>query len=151
MQKITKDLEIKQFYTQNESKANFAERAIKNIKSRISRYRSHHQTNRWIDVLSKITESYNRTYHSSIKRAPIDVKKKDQVELWKIHHDIKTTQTKTKRSKGGPTTRYKFGVGDTVRISHLQRPFQREYDERWTYEYFVIASRGMKQGIPFTL
>lgn len=77
MQKITKDLEIKQFYTQNESKANFAERAIKNIKSRISRYRSHHQTNRWIDVLSKITESYNRTYHGSIKRAPIDVKKKD--------------------------------------------------------------------------
>lgn len=149
VQKLTKDLEIKQFYTQNESKANFAERAIKNMKSRISRYRSHHQTNRWIDVLSKITESYNRTYHGSIKRAPIDVKKKDQVELWKIQHDIKTTQTKTKRSKGGPTTRYKFGVGDTVRISHLQRPFQREYDERWTYEYFVIASRGMKQGIPF--
>lgn len=81
VQKLTKDLEIKQFYTQNESKANFAERAIKNIKSRISRYRSHHQTNRWIDVLSEITESYNRTYHGSIKRAPIDVKKKDQVEL----------------------------------------------------------------------
>lgn len=36
-----------------------------------------------------------------------------------------------------------------MRISHLQRPFQREYDERWTNEYFVIASRGMKQDIPF--
>ena len=45
--------------------------------------------------------------------------------------------------------RYKFKVGDTVRISHLQRAFQREYDERWTYEYFVVASRGKKQGIPY--
>ena len=51
--------------------------------------------------------------------------------------------------RGGPAIRYEFNVGDKVRISHLQRPFQREYDERWTYEYFVIDSRGMKQGIPY--
>ena len=151
VQKLTKEEGIDQFFTQNESKANFAERAIKNIKSRISRYRSHHQTNRWIDVLSDITNSYNKTYHRSIKRAPSAVSKKDQAELWMIQYGIKPRKKKIKdtASKGGPVTRYKFKEGDTVRISHLQRPFQREYDERWTYEYFVVASRGMKQGLAF--
>ncbi|KAK3083648.1 hypothetical protein FSP39_000775 [Pinctada imbricata] len=150
VQKLTKGEGIDHFFTQNESKANFAERVIKNIKSRISRYRSHHQTNRWIDVLSEVTNSYNNTYHRSIKRAPSAVRKKDQVELWKIQYGIKHKQTnKHAKSKGGPAVHYKFKMGDTVRISHLQRLFQREYDERWTYEYFVVASRGMKQGIAY--
>ena len=146
VQKLTKTLNVKQFFTQNESKANYAERAIKNIKSRISRYRSRHQTNRWIDVLNQITGSYNHTYHRSIKRAPSAVREKDQPEIWKIQHDTKASREKM-IEKGGSVTRYKFKVGDTVRISHLQRPFQREYDERWTYEYFVVRSREMKQGL----
>lgn len=29
--------------------------------------------------------------------------------------------------------------GDTVGISHLRQPFNREYDERWTMEYFVVG------------
>ena len=147
--KLTKEEGIEHFFTQNESKANYAERAIKNIKSRISRYRSHHQSNRWVDVLSIITKSYNNTHHRSIKRAPSQVKKKDVVALWKMQYGVIEKSEKTPRSKGGPSTSYKFRVGDTVRISHLQRPFQREYDERWTYEYFVVASRGVKQGIAY--
>ncbi len=58
------------FATQNIVKASYAERAIKTIKSRIVRYMTRKQTHRWIDVLPKITESYNKTYHRSIKRAP---------------------------------------------------------------------------------
>ena len=87
VEKVMDEKGIDHFFTKNESKANFAERAIKNIKSRISRYRSRHQTNRWIDVLSDITERYNHTYHRSIKRAPGQVKKKDDVLLWKIQYD----------------------------------------------------------------
>jgi hypothetical protein len=111
-------LGVDKFYTENESKADYAERAIKNIKSRISRYRSHRQTNRWIDVLAEVTESYNKTYHRSMKEAPIAIEKRDQVSLWKIQHDIEPPTKK--RSKGGPSVRYKFKVGNKVRISHLQ-------------------------------
>ena len=106
VQTLMKERDIDHFFTQNESKANFAERAIKNIKLRISRYRSRHQTNRWIDVLSDITESYNQTYHRSIKRAPSQVKKKDEALLWKIQYKDKV--------RGGPATRYQFKVGDKV-------------------------------------
>ena len=49
----------------------------------------------------------------------------------------------------GTTRRYAFRKGDTVRISHVRQSFDREYDERWTMEYFVVDDRGMKEGIPY--
>jgi len=48
----------------------------------------------------------------------------------------------------GVPQRFVFKKGDTVRISHLRQPFDREYDERWTSEYFVIDRRKIKEGIP---
>ena len=142
VQKLMDEEGIDHFFTNNESKAIFGERAIKNIKSRISRYRSHYQTNKWIGVLSSITASYNNTHHCSIKISPKTVKKKNEVEFWKL-------QYQDKEPAGGPATTYKFKARDSVRISHLQRPFQREYDERWTYENFVVSSREMNQGLPY--
>lgn len=58
---------IHHFLTNNELKANNAERAITTIKTRIARNFTHTQTRRWIDVLSKITSSYNNTYHHKEK------------------------------------------------------------------------------------
>jgi len=54
-------------------KANYAERALKTIKGRLMRYFSHKRTARWVDVLPQITESYNNTWHRTIKRKPSSV------------------------------------------------------------------------------
>jgi hypothetical protein len=62
--------------------------------------------------------------------------------LWK-------PQYTTRQYAKAPTRRYAFRKGDTVRISHVRQPFDREYDERWTMEYFVVDDRGMKKGIPY--
>ena len=35
-----------------------------------------------------------------------------------------------------------------VRVSYIRRPFQREYDERWSQELFVINEHFMSEGIP---
>ena len=40
-------------------------------------------------------------------------------------------------------------MGDTVRLSHIRRPFQREYDERWTTEYFIVSERDKRENIPY--
>lgn len=40
-----------------------------------------HQTQRWIDILESVTLSYNSTVHRSIKMAPKNVTKKDEVRL----------------------------------------------------------------------
>jgi hypothetical protein len=67
---------------------------------------------------------------------------KDEARLWKLQY---TTRHYAKT----PTRRYAFRKGDTVRISHVRQPFDPEYDERWTIEYFVVDDRGMKEGMPY--
>ena len=37
--------------------------------------------------------------------------------------------------------KYAFKIGDRVRTTFLCRPFQREYDTRWTGEIFKITRR----------
>ena len=46
------------------------------------------------------------------------------------------------------TAKYRFDVGDKVRVSHLKHVFKREYDERWTREVFVIVEKRLKENIP---
>ena len=91
-----------------------------------------HQTHRWTDVLDSITQSYNNSFHRSIKMTPRAVTKNDEPRLWKLQYG---PRVKLDRK---PSTRFTFKKGDTGRISHLRQPFHREYDERWTMEYFVV-------------
>lgn len=141
VQRLLKAERVDHFFTQNEQKSSYSERCIKTLKSKIFRYLSRHQTHRWIDVLDDITQSYNAAYHRSIKMAPRAVTKKDEARLWKMQYP--TSQYKV------PRRRFAFQKGDTVRISHVRQPFDREYDERWTMEYFVVDDRGMKEGLPY--
>ena len=106
---------------------------------------TYEQDYRWIDILSEITESYNKTYYRSIKRTHGSVKKTDSVELWKLLYQ---TEQKTSKITSNLPLKYKFKVGDLVRISYLRRQFQREYDERWTRELFVVNQRFIREGIP---
>ena len=48
------------FFTQNEQKSSYAERAIKKIKSKLNRYMSRHQTHRWIDVLDSVMQLHRK-------------------------------------------------------------------------------------------
>ena len=70
--------------------------------------------------------------------SPKSVTKKDEIRLWKMQYQT---------NSGKPQPAVKFNIVDHVRISYLRKPFDREYDERWTMEYFVIDSRYIKQGM----
>ena len=136
------------FVTQNIVKASYAERAIKSIKSHIVRYMTHKQTHRWVYILPAITDSYNKTYHRSIKHSPASVKVSDSVDLWKLQYQSTPKTTKTKTQKLTHVASYKVKVGDLVRVSFIRRQFQREYDERWSRELFVVNRRFMRENIP---
>lgn len=45
-------------------------------------------------------------------------------------------------------SKFKFKIDDMVRIQQLRGAFEREYDERWSGEHFVVKSCSFKQGIP---
>lgn len=65
------DQNIQHFYSQNtEVKANYAERAIKTIKTRMYRYMTFKQSQRYIDRLQEFAGCYNKTYHRTIDTKP---------------------------------------------------------------------------------
>lgn len=133
------------FGTQNETKANYAERAIKTIKKKIARYMSFKQSHRWVDILEKAVYSYNHSYHRSIRMSPAQVTRKDISRLWSLQYEPKIVVKKSAQT--AKPNRYKFKVGDIVRISALKRTFEREYDERFTRELFIVTNRQLAQGM----
>ena len=157
-----KKQDIKYFTSDNELKSNYAERAIKTIKSKLFRYMTAKNTFQWVDALSTITKTYNKSFHRSIGMSPNEVNEKNEVGLWmrlysasnnqrhKAQQD-KTQLGRTKKLKSSlvkSKRRFKYKVDDTVRITHVRSSFQREYNERWTREHFIIVDRSMKADIP---
>lgn len=47
-----------------------------------------------------------------------------------------------------PHKRFKFKVGDYVRLSGIKHTFQRDYEQKWTEEVFIVDRRFLRQGIP---
>lgn len=57
---------------------------------------------------------------------------------------FKNVNPKPKLTK---TIHFKFKIGDSVRISHVRKPFDRDYDVHRTGEHYIVKSRLIKQTI----
>ena len=144
-----KDIGVSMMFSSNEKQANFAERFVKTIKSRIHRYMTAQKTRRYIDVLQDFVQSYNNTEHRSIEMAPSEVDETNEKLLWwnlyspggDIFKFLKE-QPDWSRKKA---VKFQLNVGDLVRISHRRKSFQREYDSRWSREIFRIVHRFKRQ------
>ena len=101
--------------------ANYVERFIKTIKSKIYRYIVQNNTPRYIDVLDKLVKSYNNTWHSGIQAIPSQVSKKNEKELWWQMYWPKHKFIKRKKQK---KIVYKFNIGDKVRDSYRCSAFE---------------------------
>lgn len=58
----------------------------------------------------------------------------------------KTNKSLIKKKR--PKQIFKNKIGDDVRISQLKHPFQRDYQQKWTEEYFKVSNRYKRDGIP---
>ena len=110
-------------------KAALVERFNRTLKSRLYRYMTRHHTNRWIDALDGIVNSYNRSRHRSIGMAPIEVTADRESQLAKRLYPAK------------PPLRYKYEVGDRVRIAKYKHVFKKGYLPNWTDELFEVNDR----------
>ena len=143
VKKVLKKYKIKHVVTRNEVKCAIAERFIKTLKTKITRFMVKKHSPRWIDILEDMTNSYNQTYHRTLGMAPFQVNKSNENELWKrMYQKIPHPHRKPR-----PKNKYKFEIGDVVRLSKLKYPFQRAYDTHWTAELFSVTERTTKQGL----
>ena len=133
-QKFFKDAHIKHFVTNNEDiKANIIERFFRTLKSKMYKYMLENNTHRWIDQLENFIQSYNNSYHSSIKMIPSDYTDDKEFQVWKTLYEW--------NKKGKPKLAFKFDLNEKVRISLSKEQFAREFDEKWSREYFFIAEK----------
>ena len=136
MKNFLADREIYQQVTYNEVKANYAERVIRTLKKKIYTYLKFKRGERYIDILSDLVAGYNANYHSSIKCAPNMVTKENEAEIWGEQY-LRANNTSAKRKE----FKFKFNLGDMVRISNSRNPFSRGFGQTFSEELFKIKRR----------
>lgn len=129
-QELLKKEGVRFFTTYNSTKASVVERFNRTLKSKMWKYFTNNHTYRYLNVLNKLVQSYNHTYHSSIKRAPVEVNSGNEKDVWiTLYGDLKNAKKK-------PCV---FKVGDTVRVSKHKLTFEKGYEANWSEELFVIT------------
>ena len=123
-----KKSKINLYQVQGTMKNAIIERFIQTLKTRLFRYIRLSGTHRWIDILPKILETYNKSYHRSIKMTPNDVSVTNSHIVYKTMFPGRVVRKPKK-----------FRVGDIVRISKTyKKDLQKAYEGRWSLAVYRI-------------
>lgn len=122
---LMKKYNINHYSTYSTMKAAIVERAIRTIKNNLYKQFSARGSNKWLHLLPAITKTYNNTKHRTIGMKPNNVKKNTVLE---VYNHIKVMPKK-----------YKFRLGDIVRISKYKTIFDKGYTPSWSTEQFKIV------------
>ena len=123
------------FTTNSEQKASIVERFNRTLKTRMFKFFTSENTYRYVDVLQKLVDGYNASYHSSIKMQPRHVKRVHQTLIRQRLYGEKKRATSTR------VKTYKYPIGAWVRISKQRRVFVKGYLPNWSEEIFVVHQR----------
>jgi hypothetical protein len=139
---------VEHILTLNDTKANFAERVIRTIKDKLGRYLEQNETHEWVSVLPDITKNYNHSYHRTIRKSPADVKKSDEIAIWKlVYENIAKPKRRLLRPPKNPP-QFKFEIGDYVRLVTYKGAFDKNaFSHKWTTELHVIVNRDVRQSV----
>ena len=134
-QKFLRDNNIEFFTVNSGLKASVVERFNRTFKNKMYKYFTYKNTLCYIDVLPQLVKSYNNTYHRSIKMKPTQVTKANEAKVWHILYGDNIHKR----------IRFKFQVGDRVRISKVKRIFKKSYLPNFTEELFTVHKRFPRQ------
>lgn len=128
VQNYFRNLGVRHFVSENDDiKASIVERFNRTLKERLWRYFTYRNSRRYLEVLPDLVDSYNNTYHRSIKLKPSEVNYQNQEQVWQ-------------RLYGQPSsTKQKSQVGDRVRVSATKVQFSKGYLPSWSEELFTIS------------
>lgn len=122
---------IVHYTSKTKRKASMCERVIRTLKQLIYKYFTHGKTNRWVDVLPKLVQSYNNTVHSSHGFKPNEIKSKD---VDQVFHNLYAKLAQQ------PVRKPKYHIGDKVRIAKMRLTFQKGYQQTFSDQVFKISA-----------
>ena len=109
-------------------KACVVERFIRTLKDRLYRYFTENTTNTYIGVLAKIVDSYNSSFHRSIKMTPKQARKAENEQT--VYDNLYSEPVSDQKVN--------LKVNDTVRVSRYPSPFLKSCTPNFSQEYFYI-------------
>ena len=131
VQKFLRQKQIEMFTSENDDiKCCMAERLIRTLKSRISRFFRSRLATRYIDKLQDFVHSYNHSIHSSHGQEPASVKHSTSLKTFNSLYGFVLEER-------GKQPRYK--VGDVVRIAKNKGQFEKGYDYRFQSDFYTIT------------
>ena len=128
---LMKEEDIELYNTYNETKASIVERLIRTLKTKMWRYFTAKKTMRYMDMLPDLVYSYNHSVHRSIKTKPAEVTTENEKKVWHTLYDHDAVKN----------VKYKFKIGDQVRISKMKRTFEKGYLPNFSKEIFIISKQ----------
>lgn len=132
-QKKMEELNIKQISTMTH--ASFAERFIKTFKNKLYPYLNRLKTKTYYNIVDKIVENYNNSYHSVIKMTPREATNPKNEKI--VRANINKYYLKQKFRK-----RDKLKIGDTVRFLIKQKGFTKDYEPSYSKEIATVEKFG---------
>jgi len=130
-QSMLKRHDIKFYTSENEDiKAAIVERFNGTLKTKMYRYFTAKNTRRYVDALPDLLHSYNHTHHRSIDMAPVEVDDANE--------DFVRARLYPSKPK---SYKWKYDVGNRVRITMRRQPFKKGYLGQWSDEIFEIDAR----------
>ena len=92
-----------------------------------------HNTTKYINVLSKIVDNYNNTYHTAIKMKPIDVKNNEE----------SITRIINKKYNQAKEEEIVFEIGDQVRYIINPVSFSKRSLPKWSKVVHTITNKNV--------
>ena len=136
-EKLCKAEGIQIYSTMSETKAAFAERTIRSLKNILYRYMEHNGY-KYIHKLTQFVTTLNSRKICSIDLMPKNVKNSDCLSI---------LYSKPLRQIRKP----KCKVGDRVRISKYDLPFNKGYEPQFTKEVFEIVAISSRKPPTYTI
>ena len=129
----------KLYHSYSDKKAAIVERVQRTIRQRLGRLFTQQNNHNWIAHIQELTDSYNNSWHRTIKMKPVDVRPKHTANIF------------ARLFPNEVIKKPKFKVGDRVRITAKRTFLQKEYIAGWTKEIFVINTVQQTNPISYIL
>lgn len=126
VKQLLDEYNIEMYSTGTKNKASMVERFNRTLTEKLKPYL--YKSRKWIEYAFEIVETYNNTYHHTIKMKPIDVTKENEALLLSTVYNYRMT-----------TKKPKFKIGDRVRLSKYVDIFRNKFKTNWTKEIFIIS------------
>ena len=137
VQSYLKSNGIHYFSTYNSTiKCSIVERFNRTLKSKMFKYFSAKGTRKWIDILNQLVDSYNKSYHRTIKTFPSNVNEDNKNDIFQNIYGVGSEREYLLSKKSKP----KLNVGDKVRRKYELTPMDKGYYPNWTDVVYTVTN-----------